>query len=133
MGNRDPHFLHKFLYPERVAIVGASRNPLRPNHNILANLVKLGFQGKVYPVNPETTDILGVKTYPDLKSIEGPVDLAVVAVPHYLTARLLRDCVEKGIKRVTIVSGGFSETGEDGKRVQREIAALLKQSGIRAI
>ncbi|MGD0627197.1 MAG: CoA-binding protein [Thermodesulfobacteriota bacterium] len=133
MGNRDHHFLHKFFYPERVAIVGASRNPLRPNHNLLANLVNLGFKGKVYPVNPETTDILGVKTYPDLKSIEGPIDLAVVAVPHYLTLGLLQDCVAKGIKRVTIVAGGFSETGEEGKRVQREIAALLKQKGVRAI
>lgn len=133
MESSDHHFLHKYFYPESVAVVGASRNPFRPNHNILANLVKLGFKGKVYPINPETTEILGVKTYPDLRSIEGPIDLAVVAVPYNLTPALLRDCVEKGIKRVTIVAGGFSETGEEGKRVQREMAALLKQSGVRAI
>jgi len=133
MESNEHHFLHKYFYPESVAVVGASRNPFRPNHNILANLVKLGFKGKVYPVNPETTEILGVKTYPDLKSIEGPIDLAVLSVPYNLTPRLLQDCVEKGIMRVTIVAGGFSETGEEGKRVQREMAALLKQSGVRAI
>ena len=115
MESSGHHFLHKFFYPESVAIVGASRNSLRPNHNLLANLVKLGFKGKVYPINPETTEILGVKTYPDLKSIEGPIDLAVVAVPYNLTPALLRDCVAKGIKRVTIVAGGFSKTGEEGK------------------
>ncbi len=133
MEKEHDHFLHKFLYPESVAIVGATRNPLRPNHNILANLVNLGFQGKVYPVNPETAEILGLKTYPDLKSIDGPIDLAVLAVPYHLTPGLLRECLEKGIKRVTIVAGGFSETGEAGKKVQKEMAALLQQSGVRAI
>ena len=59
MSIRESHFLEKFLYPESVAIVGASRNPLRPNHYLVANLVRLGFQGKIYPVNPEAGEILG--------------------------------------------------------------------------
>jgi acetyltransferase len=133
MSDRQSHFLEKFLYPESIAIIGASRNPFRPNHHLVGNLVKLGFQGKVYPVNPETDEILGLKTYPNLEGIEGPIDLAVVAVPSHLTLRLLQACVDKGIKRVTIVAGGFSETGEEGKRVQKEMALLLKQNGIRAI
>ena len=133
MQEETQHFLHKFLFPESVAVVGASRNPFRPNHNLLANLVKLGFRGRVFPVNPGTDEILGLKAYPDLKSIEGTIDLAVVAVPHHLTPALLRDCVERGIKRVTIVAGGFSETGEAGKKVQKEMAALLRQNGVRAI
>jgi acyl-CoA synthetase (NDP forming) len=133
MSLRESHFLEKFLYPGSVAIVGASRNAFRPNHYLVANLVKLGFAGEIYPVNPEAGEILGLKTFPDLKSIEGPVDLAVVAVPHHLTLRLLQDCAAKGIKRVTIVAGGFSETGDEGKKVQREMAALLRQNGVRAI
>jgi len=133
MHPQENHFLDKFLYPESVAIIGASRNSLRPNHYLVANLVRLGFQGKVYPVNPEAGEILGIKTYPDVKSIAGPVDLAVVAVPHHLTPRLLQDCAAKGIKRVTIVAGGFSETGEEGKKVQGEMAALLRENGMRAI
>ena len=130
---REDHFLEKFLYPEGVAIVGASRNPMRPNHHLVANLVRLGFQGKIYPVNPEGGEILGLKTFPDLKSIEGPVDLAVVAVPQHLTLRLLRDCLERNIKKVTVVAGGFAETGEQGRQIQREMSALLRQNGIRAI
>lgn len=133
MESRDHHFLHKFFYPESVAIVGASRNPFRPNYNLVANLVKLGFQGKIYPVNPEAGEILGVKAYPSLKSIEGPVDLAVVAVSHQATPTLLKECIEKGIQRVVLVAGGFSETGEEGRKVQKEMAALLKENGVRAI
>jgi acetyltransferase len=133
MQTREGHFLERFLHPESVAIVGASRNPLRPNHHLVANLVRLGFPGKIYPVNPEGGEILGLKSYPDLKSVEGPIDLAVVAVPQHLTLRLLRDCVARKIKRVTVVAGGFSETGEEGKKTQREMAALLRENGIRAI
>ena len=133
MEKRESHFLVRFFYPASVAVVGASRNPLRPNHNLVGNLAKLGFQGKVYPVNPETSEIAGVKTYPDLKSIPGPIDLAVIAVPYNLAPSLLREAMERGIKRVTIVAGGFSETGEEGRRVQKEMALLLRQNGARAI
>jgi acyl-CoA synthetase (NDP forming) len=133
MGARESHFLEKFLYPESVAVVGASRNPLRPNHHLVANLIRLGYPGKIYPVNPEAGDILGIKAYPDLGSIEGPVDLAVLAVPHTLTFSLLKDCLAKKIKRVTVVAGGFSETGERGKKIQREMADFLRKNGIRAI
>jgi acetyltransferase len=133
MENRKNHFLEKFLYPESVAIVGASRNPMRPNYNLVANLVRIGFQGKVYPVNPEADEIAGVKTYPDLESIEGPVDLAVIAVPYNLAPNLLQEALARGIKRVTVVAGGFSETGEEGRRVQRGMASLVRQNGARAI
>ena len=133
MERRENHFLEKFLYPESVVVVGASRNPLRPNYNLVANLAKLGFQGKVYPVNPETDEIAGLKSYPDLKSIPGPIDLAVIAVPYNLAPSLLQEAMERGIKRVTIVAGGFSETGEEGRRVQQEMAFLLRQNGARAI
>jgi acyl-CoA synthetase (NDP forming) len=133
MEKRENHFLEKFLYPESVAVVGASRNPLRPNHNLVANLAKLGFQGKVYPVNPETDEIAGLKSYPDLKTIPGPIDLAVIAVPYNLAPSLLQEAMERGIKRITIVAGGFSETGEEGRRVQQEMALLLRQNGARTI
>jgi len=133
MEGNESHFLQKFFYPESVAVVGASRNPFRFNYHLVANLVTLGFQGKIYPVNPEADDILGLKTYPSLKDIDGPVDLAVVAVPYTLTLSLLKDCLKKGIKRVTIVAGGFSEAGEEGRKVQKEMRDLLRENGVRAI
>jgi acyl-CoA synthetase (NDP forming) len=133
MKGSDHHFLHKFFYPESVAIVGASRNPFRANYHLVSNLVRLGFQGRIYPINPEAGDILGLKAYPSLKSIDDHVDLAVVAVSYQTTPSLLKDCIEKDIKRVVLVAGGFSETGEEGRKVQEEMAALLKENGVRAI
>jgi len=133
MFDRENHFLEKFLFPESVAIVGASRNPWRINYHLVANLVNLGYQGKIFPVNPEAKEILGLPAYPSLKSINEPIDLAVIAVSHNLTPSILREALEKGIKRITVVAGGFSETGPDGRKVQREMAFLLKSNGARAI
>lgn len=133
MDKKETHFLEKFLYPERVAIIGASRNPLRINYHLVANLLNLGFQGKIYPVNPEAKEILGLPAYPYVKSINDTIDLAVIAVPHSSTYSVLKECLEKGVKRMTIVAGGFSETGEEGKRIQKEMADLLKIYKARAI
>lgn len=130
---KSEHFLRKFFEPDSVAIVGASNNPSRINYNLAANLVNLGFKGRVYPVHPKEEEIVGLKAYPSLMHIDETVDLAVIGVSHSLTLQILRDCVQKGIKRVTIIAGGFSETGEEGKKVQEEMARLIQDNGIRAI
>ena len=127
------HSLHKFFYPESVALIGASANPIRPSFNLVGNQVKLGYQGRMYPVHPTEKEILGVKAYPRVTDIEEIVDLAVIAVPHAQTPRILRECIEKGIRRVVLVAGGFSETGEEGKKIQQQMLELVRKSGIRAI
>ena len=126
------HFLDTFFYPESVAVVGASRNVGTVNYNLVYNLVKFKFPGKVYPVNPNSEEILGLKAYPSLQSIEGPVDLAVVSVPAAKTPDIVRDCVAKGVKAVTLTAGGFSEVGSKGRSVQDEMRKLLRENGIRA-
>lgn len=133
MKNSREHFLHGFLYPESIAIVGASTNPLSVNHVLMTNLLGVGFKGRVYPVNPKAQEILGLKAYPNVKSIEDTVDLVVVSVPYKNTITILKDCIKKGIKRVVITAGGFSEAGEEGKRIQMEMANILNTNGIRAI
>jgi acetyltransferase len=127
------HFLTKFLEPSSVAIIGASNNPMRINYNLVANLIHLGFQGKIYPVHPKEREVMGLKAYPRVTDIEGPVDLAVIGVSHSQTPALLRECVEKGIKRVTLIAGGFSERGQEGKRMQEEMARLVKSNHVRVI
>ncbi len=133
MESNRGHFLKKFFEPDSVAIVGASNNPLRINYHLVANLVNLGFKGRIYPVHPGEKEIVGLKTYPTVKHIDETVDLAVIGVSHSLAPQILRDCAKKGIKRVTIIAGGFSETGGEGKRVQEEMAQLVKDNGMRAI
>ena len=133
MSNAKRHFLDGFFNPGSVAVVGASRNMRSPNAFLAANLVNLKFPGKVYPVNPSAKEIAGLRAYPNLQSIEGDIDLVVISVPARLTLDIVKDCVAKKVKRITIIAGGFSEIGEEGKKAQDEIRRLLKENGIRAI
>jgi len=133
MTNTKHHFLDLFFYPKSVAVVGASRGMTSPNFFLVSNLVNLKFPGKVYPVNPNAAEIRGLKAYPDMKSIEGDVDLAVISVPANITLNIVRDCIAKRVKGITIIAGGFSEIGEGGRKTQDEILSLLRESGIRAI
>jgi acetate---CoA ligase (ADP-forming) len=127
------HFLHKFFYPESVALIGASANPIKPSFNLVGNQVKLGYKGRMYPVHPTEKEIFGVKVYPSVGSIEEVVDLAVIAVPQSQTPQVLRECIEKGIRKVVLVAGGFSEIGEEGRKIQHQMLELVRKSGIRAI
>jgi acyl-CoA synthetase (NDP forming) len=133
MGSKPEHILARFLEPESVAIIGASSNPQRINYHLVANLLNLGFRGRLYPVNPKEKEILGLRAYPSVKDIDETVDLAVIGVSHSVTLGVLRECVQKGIKRVTLIAGGFSETGEEGRKIQAQMSDMIKQSGIRAI
>jgi acyl-CoA synthetase (NDP forming) len=127
------HFLARFFDPESVAVVGASNNPARINYHLVANLIKLGFRGRIYPVHPSEKEILGLKAFRSVKDIPETVDLAVIGVSYTVTPEVLKECVEKGIKRVTLIAGGFSEAGEEGKGVQAQMARMVRQNGIRVI
>lgn len=127
------HFLAGFFEPKSIALVGASNNPMRITYHLVANLIKLGFRGRIYPVNPGEKEIQGFKAYPSVKDIPETVDLAVIGVSYAVTPAILKECVDKGIKRVTLIAGGFSEAGEHGKRVQADMARLVRQNGIRVI
>ncbi len=131
MGKHNP--LDILFNPTSIAVVGASRNPSTPNYNLLANLVRLKFPGRLYPVNPNVHEIDGIKVYPSLTSIEDEIDLVVSSVPAATTLTVIKDCVWKKVKVVVIVSGGFSEAGHDGRKLQEDIAHLLRENGIRAI
>lgn len=133
MTKNSDHFLSKFLHPASVAIVGASNNPWRINYHLVGNLINLGYKGKIYPVNPKQKEIAGLKTYPRVRQIPASVDLAVIGVSQAATVEVLKECAEKGIKRVTIIAGGFSETGASGKKLQAQMARILADNGMRAI
>lgn len=133
MGDMTDHYLHKFFYPESIALIGASTNPFRASYNLVGNQVKLGYKGRIYPVHPTEKEILGVKAYPTVTSIGEIVDLAVIAVSHAQTPKILQECIAKGIMRVVLVAGGFSEAGEEGRKIQNEMRELVRESGCRAI
>jgi len=127
------HFLDGFFRPTSVAIVGATDNLFKINYRLLQNLIDMGYKGKIFPVNPSSQEISGIKTYARLKDIGESIDLVVSAVPSGKTLGVVRECVEVGIKRLVIVTGGFSEGGEAGHRLHEEIASLVKDAGIRTL
>ena len=127
------HFLEKFVAPSSVAIVGASNNGFKNNYHLVGNLINLGFEGRIYPVNPKEKEVLGIKAYPSVMDIEEVVDLAVISVSQAFTPGVLEECAKKGIKRVTLIAGGFSETGGEGKTIQNRMKQLLKENNMRAI
>jgi acetyl coenzyme A synthetase (ADP forming)-like protein len=122
-----------FFEPKSVAIVGASRNPLKFGHSLLQNLLDLEFKGKIYVVNPNADEILGLKAYPRVDSIDEDVELAVIIVPALKVPEVLKDCSKKHVKGVVICSSGFRETGEMGQNLENEVLAIAKKAGIRVV
>ncbi|MBE0512512.1 CoA-binding protein, partial [Candidatus Bathyarchaeota archaeon] len=122
----------KFLFePRSVAIIGASRTPGKLGYNILRNLIDLGFKGKLYPVNPKATEILGLKAYSRVDSILGPLDIAVIATPASTVPEIMESCARKRVKGVVIISSGFSEEGNTA--LEEEMVKIAKEAGIRII
>lgn len=127
------HFLHGFFNPESVAIIGATNNPLKMNFRVLQNLVHLGYGGRIYPVNPNAGEILGIKTFARLQDIPESIDLAVIAVSAHKVPGIIRECGSKGIENIVVITGGFSEGGEGGRALQKEMEALIKNNRIRIL
>ncbi len=125
--------LAPFFSPKGVAIIGASTNPRKLSHGILKNLSLYGFEGGIYPVNPGADQILGLKSFPDVSLVPDPVDLAVIVLPAPMTPKVLRDCGERGIKAVIIISGGFREIGENGLQLEQECSQIAAEYGMRLI
>jgi len=125
--------LAPIFYPKSLAIIGASNDPTKFGNIILSALLEIGFAGKIYPVNPEGREINGLKVFPSLKDIPDEVDLAIITIPAPLVLNSLKECIQKGVKGVEILTSGFKETGTpEGKRMEEEIARLACQ-GLRIL
>ncbi|HDN75616.1 MAG TPA: CoA-binding protein, partial [Acidilobales archaeon] len=117
--------------PKNVAVIGASRDPSKTGHIILRNIIEAGFKGGIYPVNPKADKILGIKVYPNLKSIPEDIDLIVVVVPARIVPRVMEEAGEKGVKAAVIISGGFREVGPEGAKLEHEVVSIARKYGIR--
>ncbi len=127
--------LDSIFHPRSIAIVGASPEPFSPTHiYFFYPLIRFGYQGRIYPVNPRGGEVMGLKAYPALRDIPETVDHAICAVPASLVSQVVRDCAAAGIKSVTVFTAGFSETGDaEGIRLEQELLETARQGGIRII
>jgi len=125
--------LEMFFDPQSVAVIGASREPEKLGYGVLHNIIQYGYQGAVYPINPKADEILGLSAYASILDVPGAVELAVVVVPAKYVASVLRECGQKGVRGVIIISAGFRETGSAGLKAEHELAAIAEQHGMRII
>lgn len=125
--------LTPFFDAKGVAILGASTNPKKLSYGILENLVSFGYQGEVYPVNPNATEILGKKAYASISEVPDPVELAVVVLPVTVIMETMKEIGERGIKAVVIITGGFRELGEEGAKVELAVKELARSYGMRVV
>ncbi len=125
--------LEHFFSPKTVAVIGASREEGKVGHDLFKNLVKYGFQGTVYPVNPKASTVLELKSYGSVKEINGGIDLAVIVVPAPYVGRAVDECYEKGIDSIIVISAGFKESGIEGAAMERELYQKTKRYSMRML
>ena len=121
------------FYPKSVAIIGASRDAMSIGGRLMRNILGAHFSGTVYPVNPNAGSVSSVKAYPSVSDIPDPVDLALVVVPARFVLDVARDCADKGVKGLVVISAGFSETGEGGEQLEAELVDICRDAGMRMI
>jgi len=126
-----PHPLARFFAPEAIAIIGASPEKTKIRGLLLHLLRKNGYAGRLYPVNPSYGEIDGVRCFPSVAAIGAPIDLALIAIPAEAVLGALAECAAAGVGHAVIISSGFAEQGGEQSRLQEEIAALARRTGMR--
>ena len=127
------HPLDSIFKPQAIAVVGASRRAGSIGREVLHNLIEFNFHGKVFPVNPKADFIHSIKAFPTVSAIPDPVDLAIVVVPREEVPAVVADCGKKGVKGLIVITAGFSETGEEGRRLELELNQTVERYGMRMI
>ena len=120
----------EFFSPASVAVIGASQDPASVGRALLKNIYLGGFTGKVFPVNPNAQEIEGLRCYPNIGSVPGEPDLAVIVVKAAIVPGILEECGKKGIKNAVIISAGFREVGAEGRVLEDQVKKIAEQHGI---
>ena len=125
--------LEAIFHPESVAVVGAPRG-LKAGKVFLMGLLDQGYAGTIYPINPVAEEIDGIKAYPNLTAVPGPVDLAIVLVTADKAVEVVRQCADKRVKAAVLFSSGFKELGtEEGRRLEEALVREARAAGVRLI
>ncbi len=125
--------VRRIFYPRSIAVIGASRDPERVGGKVFRNLLFAGFSGVVFPVNPKTTSVGGVLSYPTVEHVPGDIDVAVIVVPAAQVLEVIDQCARKGVIGVIIISAGFGESGPEGSERQRLLREKALAYGMRVI
>jgi acetyltransferase len=119
------------LRPKSIAIVGASATPGKIGHTVVKNLIESGYEGGIYPINPTADEILGLKVYQSVLDIPEQVDAAAITVPAKFVLDVVKECGEKGVKGLIVITSGFSEVGE--VELEEEVVRVAHSYGMRVL
>jgi acetate---CoA ligase (ADP-forming) len=125
--------IRKLLYPRSVAVIGASRSREKLGGTLVANLLRAGFNGPVYPVNPAAAEVMGLRCYPSVAAIGAPVDLALIAVPAKLVHAAIEDCASAHVHGVVVITSGFAEVSPEGRAEEDLLFETVRASGMRMV
>jgi acetate---CoA ligase (ADP-forming) len=123
----------ELLYPESIAVIGASKDRTKRGFRSIEKLLADGYPGAIYPINPNEQEILGLRCYPTVGQVDGPIDLALICTPARTLPAVIRDCGAKGVKGAVVLAGGFAEAGDEGRRLQDDMVAVARRVGVRII
>lgn len=119
--------------PNSIALIGASRQKHTIGHELLHNLISSEFNGKLFPVNPKAEVIHSIKCSPSIKAIKDEVDLAYIIVPKDVVLKVVKECGEKGVKGLVVISSGFKEVGGEGIENEKKLVELVRKYNMRMV
>lgn len=125
------HELETFFQPKIIAVVGASKDTRKIGHEALKNILISDYECEIFPINPKEKEILGLKCYKKVTDVPEKIDLVLISVPAVIVAQILRDCAQKKVKNVIIISSGFSEVGNHD--LEAELVSIIKKSNMRVL
>jgi len=125
--------LRAFLRPHSIAVIGASQRRGAIGNNVFVNLLRQGFNGTAYPVNPNAESVASVKAYPTVLDIPGDVELAIVIVPARFVQEVVEQCGRKGVRGIVVISSGFGESGQAGMQLQEKLLDTVRSYGMRLV
>ncbi|WFO75060.1 acetate--CoA ligase [Desulfurococcaceae archaeon MEX13E-LK6-19] len=123
--------LDALFKPRSVAIIGASRKPGKIGYTILRNIIEYGYKGRIYPINPQAKEILGLKAYPSILDVPGDVDMAVIAIPANKVLEAAEECGKKGVKVLVVITAGFGEVGNVD--AEKKLVEIARNYGMRIL
>ena len=125
--------LSPFFEPNSIAIIGSLTKFWFGGQVLMNNLLKYGYSGKIYLINPSYDEAQGIKVYPTIKDVPETVDLAIIITAARQVPLIVKDCAEKGVKGIIIGADGFAERDREGTELQDKVVEIARQTGIRIL
>ncbi len=125
--------LESVFEPQSVAVIGASSTEGKVGYSVMKNIEESEFKGEVFPINIKADSIMGYKAYKSVLDVQEDIDLAVICIPAKFVVSVVKECGEKGVKSIVVITAGFKEVGPEGAKMEREISELAQKHGMRII